>query len=88
MLRSTNFNANTIALMVVLLLGLILAVVVGDSVASGRYVYIGLAVLLFVGLPLALKLGTNAWILIALTTAATGRLGFVPLPLSMWEICS
>jgi hypothetical protein len=87
-MKPASFNSNTITLAVVLLLGLLLAIVVGDSVASGRYAYIGLAVLLVVGLPLALKLGTNAWILIALTTTATGRLGFVPLPLSLSEICA
>jgi hypothetical protein len=40
MLNSNNFNANTIIFAVVLVLGLVLAVVVGDSLASGQYVYI------------------------------------------------
>ena len=88
MLRSTNFNANTITLMVVLLLGLVLAIVVGDSVATGHYVYIGVAILLFLGVPLGLKLGTNFWVLIVLTSTADGRLGFVPLPLSLSEIAT
>ena len=35
MFNSQNLNANTVALTVVLLLGLILSVVVGDSLASG-----------------------------------------------------
>ena len=88
MLRSTNFNANTITMMVVLLLGLVLAIVVGDSVASGRYVYFGIAILLFLGVPLGLKLGTNFWLLIVLTSAADGRLGFIPLPFNLSEICT
>jgi hypothetical protein len=47
-----------------------------------------LAVLLVVGLPLALKLGTNIWILIVLTPTADGRLSLVPLPFSLLEICT
>lgn len=88
MLNSHNINANTLTFAVVLLLGLVLAVVIGDSVASGRYAYIGLAVLLVVGLPLALKLGKNFWILIVLTPTADGRVGFLPLPFSLLEICT
>jgi hypothetical protein len=86
MLRSTNFNANTVMLAVVLLLGLLLAIIVGDSVASGRYAYVGLVALAFLGVPLGLKLGTNFWILIVLTIAADGRLGFVPIPFNLSEI--
>ena len=86
MLKSANFNANTIVLMVVLLLGLILAVVVGDSVATGRYVYIAIAVFVLLGMPLGLKLGTNFWLLIVLTMTASGRLGFIPLPINLSEI--
>jgi len=88
MLNSNNFNANTIVFAVVLALGLALAVVVGDSLASGQYAYIAIAVLLFVGMPLGLKLGMNFWILIALTMTANGRLGFVPLPFTFHEICT
>ena len=86
MVKSANFNANTIVLMVVLLLGLIFAVVVGDSVATGRYVYIAIAVFLLLGVPLGLKLGTNFWLLIVLTMTASGRLGFIPLPINLSEI--
>jgi len=88
MLNSNNFNANTIVLAVVLVLGLALAVVLGDSVASGRYVYLGIAILLFFGVPLGLKLGANFWILIVLTATADGRLGFLPLPLNLYEVCT
>ena len=87
MLNSHNINANTLIFATVLLLGLVLAVVIGDSVASGRYAYLGIAILLFLGVPLGLKLGPNFWILIVLTSAADGRLGFVPLPLNLSEIC-
>lgn len=87
MLNSNNINANTLIFSTVVLLGLVLAVVIGDSVASGRYLYLGIAILLFLGVPLGLKLGTNFWILIVLTSAADGRLGFVPLPFSLSEIC-
>jgi hypothetical protein len=52
MLTSTNFNGNSIVLAVVMLLGLLLAVAVGDSVASGRYTYLGLLVLIACGVPL------------------------------------
>jgi len=86
MLKSANFNANTVMLAAVLLLGLLLAIVVGDSVASGRYAYVGVVALLFMGVPLGLKLGTNFWILIVLTMTADGRLGFVPLPFNLSEI--
>lgn len=88
MFKSANFNANTVMLAVVLLLGLLLAIVVGDSVASGRYAYVGIVALLFMGVPLGLKLGTNFWILIVLTMTADGRLGFVPLPFNLSEICT
>jgi hypothetical protein len=88
MLNSQNINANTLTLAVVLLLGLVLAVVVGDGVASGNYVYVGLFVLIAFGLPLGLRLGTNFWILIALTMTANGRLGFIPLPFNVSEIAT
>lgn len=88
MLNFNKFNANTIVFAVVLVIGLVLAVVVGDSLASGQYVYIGIAVLLFVVLPLGLRLGMNFWILIAFTMTADGRLGFVPLPFSFHEVCT
>ena len=86
MLRSANFNANTVMLAVVLLLGLLLAIVVGDSVASGRYAYVGIVALLIIGVPVGLKLGTNFWILIALTMTADGRLGLVPGPFNLNEM--
>ena len=86
MFNSQNLNANTVALTVVLLLGLILAVVVGDSLASGNYVYVGMALMLLIVLPLGLKLGTNFWILIVLTMTASGRVGFIPLPINLSEI--
>jgi hypothetical protein len=86
MLKPGDFNANRVMLAVVLLLGLVISIAVGDSIASGRYVYIGLAMLLFVGIPFALMLGTNFWILIVVTMAADGRLGFLPLPFSLSEI--
>ena len=86
MLKSANFNANTVVMAVVLLLGLILAIVVGDSVASGHYVYVGIAALVFLGVPLGLTLGTNFWVLIVLTMTADGKLGFVPIPFNLSEI--
>ena len=86
MFNSQNLNANTVALTVVLLLGLILAVVVGDSLASGNYIYVGMALVLLIVLPLGLKLGTNVWILIVLTMTASGRVGFIPLPINLSEI--
>lgn len=88
MLSSNKFNANTVTLVIVLLLGLLGAVVVGDSVASGNYAYVGVAILFLVVVPLGLKLGTNLWILIVLTTTAEGRLGFIPLPLALNEVCA
>ena len=88
MLNSHNINANTLTFAAVLLLGLVLAVVIGDGVASGSYVYLGIAILLFLGVPLGLKLGTNFWILVVLTMTADGRLGLLPLPLTLFEVCT
>lgn len=88
MLNSQHFNANTLTLAAVMLLGLVLAVVVGDGVANGNYIYVGAFALIAFGLPLALRLGTNSWILIPLTMTANSRLGFLPLPLSVAEICA
>jgi len=86
MFNPQSLNANTVALTVVLLLGLILAVVVGDSLASGNYVYVGMALVVLIVLPLGLKLGANFWILIVLTMTASGRVGFIPLPINLSEI--
>jgi hypothetical protein len=88
MLTSTNFNANSIVLAVVLLLGLLLAVVVGDSVASERYTYLGLLVLIACGVPLGLRLGANFWLLIVLSITADARLGFAPVPMNVSELCT
>lgn len=87
-MNSHNINANTLVFAAVLLLGLVLAVLIGDSVASGNYVYLGVFVLIAFVIPFTLRLGTNFWILIALSITADGRLSFVPLPFSLGQICT
>lgn len=88
MLKSNTINANTLTFAVVLLLGLVFAVVIGDSVASGNYAYIGLFVLIAFALPFGFRLGSNFWILIVLSMTADGRLGFVPLPFNLGQLCA
>ena len=86
MLNPANLNANSIVFAVVLLLGIAMAIAMGDAVGSGGYAFIGIFLAACVGIPLVLKLGPNSWLLLVLGINFTDRSPLLPIPLQVTEI--
>ena len=86
MLNSNKLTAHSVVFATVLLLGLLFAAAVGDSVAAGRYAYLAAFVFIVAGFPLLLKFGTNIWILPLLGIAWTQRSPLIPLPFHVGEL--
>ena len=82
-----NISANQIVVWTALLLGLVVAVIVGSSVGnSDTRMVAGLIAVI----PLAIifvKLKTNIWVLIPIGWYLSGRLPWLPLPFSVRDLC-
>lgn len=85
-MNPANLNANSIVFAVVLLLGIAVAIAMGDAVGSGGYTFIAIFFAACVGIPLLLQLGTNSWLLLVLGIAFTDRSPLLPIPLRVTEI--
>jgi hypothetical protein len=82
-----NISANQIIVWTALLIGLLVAVLIGSAVGNSdlRMVY---GVL--VAIPLAVifvKLKTNVWVLLPIGWYLTGRLPWLPLPFTVRDLC-
>ena len=82
-----SISGNQITIWVVLLLGLVVALVIGSAVggADTRFVAVLLATI-----PAALifvKLKTNIWVLLLIGWYLTGRLPWLPVPFSVRDLC-
>ena len=86
MMNPANLNANSIVFAVVLLLGIAMAIAMGDAVGSGGYTFIAIFFAACVGIPLLLKLGPNSWLLLVLGINFTDRSPLLPIPLHVAEI--
>jgi hypothetical protein len=86
MMNPANLNANSIVFAVVLLLGIAMAVAMGDAVGSGGYTFIAIFFAACIGIPLLLKLGPNSWLLLVLGINFTDRSPLLPIPLHVAEI--
>lgn len=82
-----NISANQIVVWTALLLGLLLAVMIGNAVGSAD---MRLVAGVIAAIPVAVifvKLKTNIWVLIPIGWYLTGRLPWLPLPFSVRDMC-
>lgn len=82
-----NISSNQIVVWMVLLLGLLVAVMVGSAVGSSD---MRLAVAVTAAIPVAaifVKLKTNIWVLIPIGWYLSGRLPWLPLPFTVRDLC-
>jgi hypothetical protein len=81
-----NISANQIVVWTALLLGLLLAVVIGNAVGSSD---MRLVAGVIAAIPVAVifvKLKTNIWVLLPITWYLTGRLPWLPLPFTVRDL--
>jgi len=86
MLSTSSLNMRDLTLGCVGVIGLIFAIVAGDMVANGNFrplIAIGAFTIAAI---VAFSTGTNYWVLIPFTVAATGSVGALPLPFSYAEL--
>lgn len=82
-----NISANQIVVWSALLLGLLLAIVIGNAVGSSD---MRLAAGVIAVIPVAVifvKLKTNIWVLLPIGWYLTGRLPWLPLPFTVRDLC-
>jgi hypothetical protein len=82
-----NISANQIVVWSALLLGLVLALVIGNAVGSSD---MRLVAGLIAAIPIAIifvKLKTNVWILLPIGWYLTGRLPWLPVPFTVRDLC-
>jgi len=82
-----NISANQIVIWVALLLGLLVAVMIGSAVGSSD---MRLVAGVIAAIPVAVifvKLKTNIWVLLPIGWFLTGRLPWLPLPFTVRDLC-
>ncbi len=82
-----NISANQIVVWSALVLGLLLAVMIGSAVGSSDMRFVAGVV---VAIPVAIifvKLKTNIWVLLPIGWYLTGRLPWLPLPFTVRDLC-
>ena len=82
-----NISANQIVIWTALVLGLVLALVIGNAVGSSD---MRLVAGLVAAIPVAVifvKLKTNIWVLLPIGWYLTGRLPWLPLPFTVRDLC-
>jgi hypothetical protein len=82
-----NISANQIVIWVALLLGLLVAVMIGSAVGSSDMRLIaGLIGVIPVAI-IFVKLKTNIWVLLPISWYLTGRLPWLPIPFTVRDLC-
>ena len=81
-----TYNANALVTGFFLLLGLVLAIFLGDSVGTGRYSILAVLMVVGLGIPLLLKLAADYWVLILVGVTFTSRSPLLPVPLHVNEL--
>jgi hypothetical protein len=82
-----NISANQIVVWVALLLGLLMAVMIGSAVGSSDLRVVAGVI---AAIPIAIifvKLKTNIWVLIPIGWYLSGRLPWLPLPFTVRDLC-
>jgi hypothetical protein len=81
-----NISANQIVGWCALLLGLLVAVMIGSAVGSSDMRIVAGVVAAIPAVVIFVKLKTNIWVLLPLTWYLTGRLPWLPLPFSVRDL--
>ncbi len=82
-----NISANQVVVWTALLLGLMVAVVIGSAVGSSD---MRMVAGIIAAIPVAVifvKLKTNIWVLLPISWYLTGRLPWLPLPFTVRDLC-
>jgi hypothetical protein len=82
-----NISANQIVVWTALLLGLLLAVVIGNAVGSSDLRMVAAVIAAIPVAVIFVKLKTNIWVLIPIGWYLSGRLPWLPLPFSVRDLC-
>lgn len=82
-----NISANQVVIWLALLLGLLLAVVIGNAVGSSDMRLVGGVIAAIPVAVIFVKLKTNIWILLPIGWYLTGRLPWLPVPFTVRDLC-
>jgi hypothetical protein len=82
-----NISANQILLWAALLLGLGVAIVIGNAVGSSDMRMVAGVVALIPAVVIFVKLKTNIWVLIPIGWYLSGRLPWLPVPFTVRDLC-
>jgi hypothetical protein len=85
--RLQNITANQIVIWCALLLGLLGAVVIGSSIGNADMRMVAGVIALIPAVIIFFKLKTNIWVLLPIGWYLDGRLPWLPLPLSIRDLC-
>jgi hypothetical protein len=82
-----NISANQIVVWSALVLGLLLAVMIGSAVGSSDMRFVAGVVAAIPVAVIFVKLKTNIWVLLPIGWYLTGRLPWLPLPFTVRDLC-
>jgi len=82
-----NISGNQITIWVVLLLGLVVALVIGSAVGSADVRFVASVLALIPAAVIFVKLKTNIWVLLPISWSLYGSLPWLPLPFSVQNLC-
>ena len=82
-----NISGNQVTIWVVLLLGLVVALVVGSAVGSSDMRFVAGIIAAIPAVVIFVKLKTNIWVLLPIGWFLTGRLPWLPLPFTLRDLC-
>jgi hypothetical protein len=82
-----NISSNQIVVWCALLLGLVVALVIGNAVGSSDMRLAAGLIAVIPVIVIFVKLKTNVWVLLPISWYLTGRLPWLPLPFSVRDLC-
>jgi hypothetical protein len=82
-----NISANQILVWSALVLGLLLAVMIGSAVGSSDMRFVAGVIAAIPVVVIFVKLKTNIWVLLPISWYLTGRLPWLPLPFTVRDLC-
>jgi hypothetical protein len=82
-----NISANQIVIWVALLLGLLVAVMIGSAVGSSDMRMVAGVIGLIPVAIIFVRLKTNIWVLLPISWYLTGRLPWLPIPFTVRDLC-
>ena len=82
-----SISGNQITIWVVLLLGLVVALVIGSAVGSADTRFVAAVLAIIPVTIIFVKLKTNIWVLLPISWYLTGRFNWLPLPFTVRDLC-